>query len=349
MADTRRHDCDVAKALGYTWTQNLKASGNETPGDFFASLVAEYREEMQEALGENSHGEGAVPQMELPMRWLAEYVSRICAPFSFHVNGDTPELIRSALAELIAREMQSVQGYVSTWRSNGAMNALKSKDVEAETRAHVGAHAFAWPQILEQPSRERSDGRFVKAFPLIFPMGVADLYQPRLRSDFHVVEAVQHLFRYHTGHMLRSNDGHRVTWALFNTALREIGYDKGGLVHKNVNERILTKQELQAMYETRRDLVSRVSSFGAEIPTTSMQWKREAHELEWIVRQMSWAPPWTPAESLTEMESKSRACLPRKEDAASSTADVLPGDGNPAPDISTKKKPGSHGDESDHQ
>ena len=24
-----------------------------------------------------------------------------------------------------------------------------------------------------------------------------------------------------------------------------------------------------------------------------MQWKREGNELEWIVRQMSWKPPWT--------------------------------------------------------
>ncbi len=24
-----------------------------------------------------------------------------------------------------------------------------------------------------------------------------------------------------------------------------------------------------------------------------MQWKREGNELEWIVRQMSWQPPWT--------------------------------------------------------
>ena len=196
----------------------------------------------------------------------------------------------------MAKEMQSVQGYVSTWRSNGAMNVMRSKNVEADTHAHLRDHAFAWPQIHEERSRERSDGRFVTAFPLVFPMGVADLYQPRLRSDFTVVEAVQHLFRYHTGHLLRSNDGHRATWALFNTALRDIGYDKGGLVHKNVNERILTKAELRTMYETRRDLVSRVSSFGAEIPTTSMQWKREAHELEWIVRQMSWAPPWTPSD-----------------------------------------------------
>ena len=82
-------------------------------------------------------------------------------------------------------------------------------------------------------------------------------------------------------------------------------------MHKNVNEHILTKEELRAMYETRRDLVSRVSSFGAEIPTTSLQWKREAHELEWIVRQMSWAPPWTPADPRTDMEEKSRACEPR--------------------------------------
>ena len=142
-------------------------------------------------------------------------------------EGDTSEAVRDALAELIAREMQAVQGYVSTWRSSAAMNALKPKDVEAETREHLGSHAFAWPQILEHATSGRADGRFVKAFPLVFPMGVADLYQPRLRSDFHVVDAVQHLFRYHTGHLLRSSDGHRATWALFNTALREVGYDKG--------------------------------------------------------------------------------------------------------------------------
>ena len=136
------------------------------------------------------------------------------------------------------------------------MNALKPKDVEAHTREHVGAHAFAWPQILDHPTSGRADGRFVKAFPLVFPMGVADLYQPRLRSDFHVVDAVQHLFRYHTGHLLRSNDGHRATWALFNTALREIGYDKGGLVHKNVNEHVLTKQELSFRKEIHVHIVA---------------------------------------------------------------------------------------------
>ena len=27
-----------------------------------------------------------------------------------------------------------------------------------------------------------------------------------------------------------------------------------------------------------------------------MHWKREGHDLEWIVRQMSWTPPWTPCD-----------------------------------------------------
>ena len=31
---------------------------------------------------------------------------------------------------------------------------------------------------------------------------------------------------------------------------------------------------------------------GAEIPTTSIHWKHVAFDLEWIVRQMGWSPPW---------------------------------------------------------
>ena len=128
-------------------------------------------------------------------------------------------------------------------------------------------------------------------------MGVADPYQHRLRSDFTTQDAVQHLFRYCTGHLHRANDGNRAACALFNTSLREAAYDKGGLVHKNSHETVLTKAELRNLCETRQDLVSRISSFGAEIPTTSMHWKREGHDLEWIVGQMSWTPPWTPCDS----------------------------------------------------
>ena len=59
-----------------------------------------------------------------------------------------------------------------------------------------------------------------------------------------------------------------------------------------------------------------------------MQWKREAHELEWIVRQMSWAPPWTPADPQTDMETKTRACRPRDVSVFASQAEdyVEPGE-----------------------
>ena len=81
-------------------------------------------------------------------------------------------------------------------------------------------------------------------------------------------------------------------WALFNTALREIGREKGSMVQKRVGAEALTKQELQELCESRQDLVSNLAAWGAEIPTTSMHWRSEANHLQWIVRQMSWRPPW---------------------------------------------------------
>ena len=86
---------------------------------------------------------------------------------------------------------------------------------------------------------------------------------------------------------------------VFNTALREIAREKGNLVHKNAHETILTKTELRELCDTREDLVHRMATFGAEIPTTSMHWKHHGRDLEWIVRQMSWKPPWTDTESQT--------------------------------------------------
>ena len=77
------------------------------------------------------------------------------------------------------------------------------------------------------------------------------------------------------------NDGHRLEYALFNTALRRIACDKGGIVHTNTNQTVLTKQDLLDLCETQANLVHRVASLGAEIRATSMFWKREARHLEW--------------------------------------------------------------------
>ena len=218
---------------------------------------------------------------------------RVCSPFSFALDAAEAALVPDALAKKIAEELQAVQAYARALRSSAVMPGAPPENVQDSTQKHIEETVHAWPRILEQPTPELADGRFVKAFPLKFPMGVADPRQSRLRSDYSFIDAVQHLFRYRTGHFLNSNDGHRVVWALFNTALREIAREKGNLVHKHAGETILTKAELRDMCDTRNDLVHRMGSFGADIPTTSMHWKHQARNLEWIVRQMSWEPPWT--------------------------------------------------------
>ena len=80
----------------------------------------------------------------------------------------------------------------------------------------------------------------------------------------------------------------------FNIALRESSHYVGSLVHKQSGKEALTKAQLKDLLAEREDLVRRVASFGADIPTTPMYWKRHGNELEWIVRQMSWKPCWCP-------------------------------------------------------
>ena len=50
----------------------------------------------------------------------------------FKIDGTTPEEILVALAEKIAQEIQSVEGYVSTWRASGVMGATPHKKCGVE-------------------------------------------------------------------------------------------------------------------------------------------------------------------------------------------------------------------------
>ena len=136
-----------------------------------------------------------------------------------------------------------------------------------------------WPQIQQTPTGYREDGRFAKSFPLELPFGVGDLYQPRVRSDFSTLDWAQRQLQYYDGRCISSRRGNRFTWAIFNEALRETSHHTGRLVFKNTNESVLTKQELQELTEKRQDLVQKISSFGADIPTTPMMWKHKATTL----------------------------------------------------------------------
>ena len=111
-----RHDCDVARSLGYAWTEHLKGTDEETPGDFFDRLCIERVESEAKAKADSDdtdeNEEEPIIEDELPVPWIAKFFTEVfemeTAPFK--VDGTTPEEILIALAEKIAQEMQSVDG-----------------------------------------------------------------------------------------------------------------------------------------------------------------------------------------------------------------------------------------------
>ena len=143
---------------------------------------------------------------------------------------------------------------------------------------------YPWPVVEKTPVAADEEGRFAKAFPLEFPMGVADLKQPQLREDFTPTEWAQHKLRYFDGLFEASSRGHRVTWAIFDTVLLENSRHRGHAYHKSTDKQVLTKRSLRELVQSRDDLVREMAAFGADIPTTPMFCKRQTSQLEWIVR-----------------------------------------------------------------
>ena len=78
-----RHDCDVARALGYAWTEKLKGNGNETIGEFFDRLLIERAEEEAQARLDRDDSDdetrkhdcdiGSNISDELTVPWLAKF------------------------------------------------------------------------------------------------------------------------------------------------------------------------------------------------------------------------------------------------------------------------------------
>ena len=68
--------------------------------------------------------------------------------------------------------------------------------------------------------------RFVKSFPLEFPMGIGDLFEERPRNGS--PEAwVQHLLRYWSGQFVGGERGQRVLWAMVNNLLLSEARSRG--------------------------------------------------------------------------------------------------------------------------
>ena len=151
-----------AKALGYTWTQELKGCGNDTPGDFFSGLLAEYREEMQETLDANPVEED-VPDSELPMPWLAEYVARVCAPFSFHVEGETPDAATSVLLVDTMGELMRFYAAADVAFVGGSLVPIGGHNLLEP--AALGVPVLGDGQLVQAPARPQSRSHLAPPTP----------------------------------------------------------------------------------------------------------------------------------------------------------------------------------------
>ena len=204
--------------------------------------------------------------------WRIASVSTVLLTETLHASAGSDQ--GGEIVELIADEVAVVDAYLTAWRGTGTAEAPAPAHVETSLRSDAARRVLAWPTIRKEPVSETADGRLVKAHPLTFPMGCGDFRQSRLRNGFSAFEWTQHVFRHVDGRVLASMRGQRAIWACFNTALRDAAYRTGGLVHKQSGEHIITKAELQSLVAGRKDLVHTVSSFGSDLPSTPMRWKR---------------------------------------------------------------------------
>ena len=123
-----------------------------------------------------------------------------------------------------------VQAYLTVWRSTGGVNKEAPKQVDDKLHQELEEIVYPWPEIKADPTPERSDGRFAKAFPLTFPTGSGDLYHARLRSDFSTADWAQHVFRYTTSLFLfegtswRQQHRNKANALCLLCFVRELGY-----------------------------------------------------------------------------------------------------------------------------
>ena len=159
--------------------------------------------------------------------------------------------------------------------------------------------------MAKDPTGAKQVARFVKAFPLKFPMGIGDLFEDRPRA-VRGPEWLQHMLR--LGYVTEGEDCDRCLWAMVNTILIAEAAGKGFAVYKNVMRRrgygagneVLTKRrlrELLADEEAARAMVYNLQNVGRDVRSTPMQWSYEGKKLDCAVKYLSWRPPWLPRRS----------------------------------------------------
>ena len=159
-----RHDCEVAMSVLRFWATTLRGSSNDTIADYYDQLVLEYQESCP--TDDTVGCEGA-----LPTAFLATTLHKYGrAPFD--TVGMSHAEVVDTLTMHILEEIQAVQAYVNAWRGTALAPSVDRHLVADTLHETVEEMVRPWPEIERQPVSWSEAGRFVKAFPLEFPMGM---------------------------------------------------------------------------------------------------------------------------------------------------------------------------------
>jgi hypothetical protein len=282
----------------------VKEADDETPVDLFRRIMQDVKAEV-EAEGHAvrryplaKEGMVFLPKM---VEWFEGHIG-VGLGLQIEQHDRSRDLVMDAvLHELVLADSQKGGGL--TEDKGGIRDDLDQPDEEEDALRIAQRLVYGWPNKNEEPTGACSRGRFVKSFPLEFPMGIADLFEERPRK-VSPEDWVQHLLRYWNGQFVGGERGQRVMWAMVNTLLLSEARSRGFGIYRNVMRRVglgfqggrvLTKRELRSILEQEdrmRVLVSQLSTVGRDVRSTTMQWEYEGKKLGSTVKHMSWVPPW---------------------------------------------------------
>ena len=292
----------------------LKCAEDETTVELYGRVQEEINRRRAE---ENLKPEGGV-RLEDFVSWLLRRVG----------EGLGAEYVASP--EMLADDVLHEWTIVSSLQralgdDRGCMEEpVETHQEEEEARQLAEGVVYGWPGTAAEPTGAMSYGRFVKAHPLDFPMGIADLYEERPHK-VSVEEWVQHLLRYWTGHFVGGLRGQRVVWSMVNVLLLSEARRRGYGIYRNVLRRVgfgvqgrevLTKGQLRAILaseDAARTLVGQLSTVGRDVRSTPMQWAYEGKKLDAAVKHLSWVPPWVNFKGPEGDESGGRRYLDTKD------------------------------------
>lgn len=217
---------------------------------------------------------------------------------------------RQVLLEDVEEELAITGAHFRTMESSAPVE-LEGNYVDEgkEAEQTLENMVYGWPSRQGDPTGMREPGRFEKAFPLEFPMGVGGPFDDRPRA-VPLGEHVQHLLRIRDGRIVNDLRGHRVVQALVNTDLVVNASGKTYAAHRTVQRRlrgrivggeVLTRNSLRdllAVKHQKEMIVGQLIDMGKDVRSTPAHWRYHQKVLDCALKTLSWRPPWVRSETL---------------------------------------------------